>query len=402
VGGPGLFTWAGSRMVSGLLRLRAHGLGAPLHRAWRGGRHGRSRPGSGRSAACSSPPTAPLLPHHQRGPPGEQYLYTVSGGGRRPRPGFTGSTGWNDALVSPTGAGSPTCTRSRTSRRSCTSPARRGRAAAGDHLHHGRVPPGPWVSRRSSPSRPATAFRSTPVSTAPPTGRRAQRRRRALRARRGLPAERAPRVEHLLPRVHVPPPAGLSAATRCWTWTTAPPPATGATCAPASTGTWAGRTLRPRRRRGQVPRAARGDRSRARGDLRRLVRRLHHPDGAVHRAGCLPLRRRAPLGDRLGALQPPLHRPHPEPPPGRSGGVPPLLADLLRRGAPRRPPDHARDGGHQRALPGRGAPRAAPHRAGQDGVGDGRVPRGGPRLRASDSWTDQYRRILELFERTLR
>ncbi len=54
-----------------------------------------------------------------------------------------------------------------------------------------------------------------------------------LRARRRLPAERAPLLVELLPRVHVPPPARIDAATWCSISTTAAAPATAATGAPA-------------------------------------------------------------------------------------------------------------------------------------------------------------------------
>jgi hypothetical protein len=60
-----------------------------------------------------------------------------------------------------------------------------------------------------------------------------------------------------------------------------------------------------------------------------LVSFMGHADGPVHRAEGVRGRRSAPIGDRLGALQPPLYRPYPEPAPGRHVVIPSFVADLL-------------------------------------------------------------------------
>ncbi|MXX77608.1 MAG: hypothetical protein F4Z33_01160, partial [Gemmatimonadales bacterium] len=141
-------------------------------------------------------------------------------------------------------------------------------------------------------------------------------------------------------------------------------------------------SLRPGGRR-RLPRPRGGRRPRPHGDLRRVLRRLHHADGALHGAGVLRGGRRPPLGDRLGARPPLVHEPHPQPPPRGRGGVPPVLPDLLRRG-PRGTPSHrARDVRHERALLRRRAPRPAPHRTGEGELGDGGVPGGEPRFRGA-------------------
>ena len=64
-------------------------------------------------------------------------------------------------------------------------------------------------------------------------------------------------------------------------------------------------------------------RSEAHRHLRRQLRRLHHADGDVHRARHLRRRRGAAAGDRLGALQPSLHRQHPQRAAERHRGLPP-------------------------------------------------------------------------------
>ena len=91
------------------------------------------------------------------------------------------------------------------------------------------------------------------------------------------------------------------------------------------------------------------------GAVRRQLRRLHHADGDVHHARHLRGGGGAAAGDRLGALQPRVHRQHPEPAAGRRGGLPQEFTDLLRRGAEGRAADLPRHGGHERALPGLGA-----------------------------------------------
>ena len=85
--------------------------------------------------------------------------------------------------------------------------------------------------------------------------------------------------------------------------------------------------------------ADREGRSEAHRRLRRQLRRVHHADGDVHDARRLRRRRRAPAGDRLGALQPRLHVEHPEHAADRSRGLQEELADLLRR-RPEGPPAH--------------------------------------------------------------
>ena len=66
------------------------------------------------------------------------------------------------------------------------------------------------------------------------------------------------------------------------------------------------------RRRRAMARARASRRSETHRHLRRQLRRLHHADGDVHHARRLRRRRRAAPGHRLGALQPPLHREHPQ------------------------------------------------------------------------------------------
>ena len=90
---------------------------------------------------------------------------------------------------------------------------------------------------------------------------------------------------------------------------------------------------RPERRGGRrgLPRRAGGRRPEAHRRLRRQLRRLHHADGAVHLARHLRGGRRAPAGDRLGALQPRLHVEHPGRAAGRRRRVPEELAHPFRR-----------------------------------------------------------------------
>ena len=67
-----------------------------------------------------------------------------------------------------------------------------------------------------------------------------------------------------------------------------------------------------RRRWRQVPGADRESGREAHRRLRRQLRRVHHADGDVHDARCVRRRRGAASGHRLGALQPWLHVEHPE------------------------------------------------------------------------------------------
>ena len=86
-------------------------------------------------------------------------------------------------------------------------------------------------------------------------------------------------------------------------------------------------------------------------------------------------------GHRLDALQPRLHRQHPQRAAGRCRGVPEELADLLCGRAQGRAADLPRDGRHQRALPGQRPAGAAAHRAAQGELVDRALPGGEPRLR---------------------
>src|SRR5690606_12592423 len=133
----------------------------------------------------------------------------------------------------------------------------------------------------------------------------------AVRARRGLPAERQRALPELLPRADAPQPAGAARLPR------ARPrlPRLG--------------RLRPRLAHGDLPAdgpsRARGlprrhrlagrappGRPRARGHLRRQLRRLHDLHGAVPQARHVQGRRRAASGHRLVAVQPQLHGEHPQ------------------------------------------------------------------------------------------
>ena len=180
-----------------------------------------------------------------------------------------------------------------------------------------------------------------------------------VRARRRLPAERAQLLVDVLPRVHVPSPARVDAATSCSIRTTAPAPATAATGARRSTAGWAARICEDVVDGAKFLVDAQKVQPQAHRRLRRQLRRLHHADGDVHDAGRVRGRRRAAAGDRLGALQPSLHVEHPQRAADRHRGVSQELADLLRRRAEGRAADLPRHGRRQRALPGLGAAGAA-------------------------------------------
>ena len=82
--------------------------------------------------------------------------------------------------------------------------------------------------------------------------------------------------------------------------------------------------------------------------------------------------------------------------------VPPVVADLLRRGARGSAAHAARHGRHERALRGHRAARAAADRARQDGWSLVPYPVEDHGFVRPDSWTDEYARIFELFETTIR
>jgi pimeloyl-ACP methyl ester carboxylesterase len=85
-----------------------------------------------------------------------------------------------------------------------------------------------------------------------------------------------------------------------------------------------------------------------------------------------------------GPLQSRVHGEHPQRAAVGLRGVPEELADLLRRGAERRPAHLPRHRGHQRALPGLGARGPTPHRAAQGELAARGLPGGEPRVRAGD------------------
>ena len=95
-------------------------------------------------------------------------------------------------------------------------------------------------------------------------------------------------------------------------------------------------------------------------------------------------RRRAAPGHGLGTLQPRLHVQDPERAHQRPRGLPHELADLLRGRAGRAAPHLPRARGRQRPRPGLDPPRAAPHRAPEGRLGARALSRGEARLRGGD------------------
>ncbi len=185
----------------------------------------------------------------------------------------------------------------------------------------------------------------------------------------------------LLPRVHVPQPAGRARLRRARRGL---PRELGLRARLADGHLPPHGRHGPRRHRGrrEVPGDGAEGRPEAHRRLRRQLRRVHHPDGDVHLARHLRRRRRAPARDRLGALQPRLHVEHPQRAAERPQGLRAELAHLLRRRVEGRAADLPRHGGHQRALPGLRAPRAAADRAPEGELAARRVPGREPRVRA--------------------
>ncbi len=143
----------------------------------------------------------------------------------------------------------------------------------------------------------------------------------------------------------------------------------------------------PSRTRGlpRRPGLARGEQAGRQGPrrhLRRFLRRLHDVHGAVPRAGDVQGRRRTASGHRLVAVQPRVHRQHPQHARPGPAGLPEVLADRIRRQAAGPPADRPRHDRRQRVLQGFGDAGAAPDRTAQGQVGIGRVPPGTPQLRA--------------------
>ena len=99
----------------------------------------------------------------------------------------------------------------------------------------------------------------------------------------------------VLPRVHVPPPAGGEGLRGARHRLPRPAPATAATGAPASTAAWAARISTTSSTAPHYLVKQHGVDPRAHRRLRRQLRRLHHADGDVHRA-----RRRSPRAPRCG------------------------------------------------------------------------------------------------------
>lgn len=137
--------------------------------------------------------------------------------------------------------------------------------------------------------------------------------------------------------------------------------------------------------------------------LRRLVRRLPHPHGAVPRARPLRGRSGAAAGHRLVASRPLLHQQHPQHPRARPGGVPAQLTHRVRRGARQAAPHLRPDAGRQRARPRHRPPGPAPHRARQDRALETAIhPAERHGFKEPPNWRDEYARILSLFEEHLR
>ena len=116
----------------------------------------------------------------------------------------------------------------------------------------------------------------------------------------------------------------------------------------------------------------------------------------------LQVRRRASLGDRLGSLQPRLHQQHPEPPPGRRGGLREVVAHLLRRELPRATSSSPTGWW----TPTSTSPTwcACAQRLielGKENWEMAVYPVENHGFVDPTSWTDEYRRIFELFERTI-
>lgn len=125
--------------------------------------------------------------------------------------------------------------------------------------------------------------------------------------------------------------------------------------------------------------------------------------GPFYLTGHVQNRRGVAFSDRLGALQPPLHRQYPEHAGFGQHRLRPQFAHLPRQ-RPERPPAHfARHGGHECAVSGRGALVATPHRVGQTlGWEFAVYPMEDHGFVEPSSWADEYKWIYKLFEETLK
>ena len=155
--------------------------------------------------------------------------------------------------------------------------------------------------------------------------------------------------------------------------------------------------------RGQVPDGPRGHRQPGEsGNLRRLVRRLHDAHGAVHGPEVVRRRGGAALGDRLGPLQPLVHEPDPEPAAGRQRGLPSApRPSTSPRGSTT--PSSCATGSGTRTSSSRTSP-ASPQKLielGKTGWTLAPYPVENHGFIHPSSWTDEYRRILALFTRTI-